>query len=148
MKPQTIILGVAITVLGVAAAAAVYRPQPNIPLSETWTVTEVIDGTTLNATQDGKTQQLQLCGIETAPGKEQKAVTYLQQLMDESNNQVAAVVVNRNQDKWLSEVFVSLGEDEELASGLLIMKGLAFVSQATDCPNGDALRVAEELVGQ
>lgn len=64
----------------------------------------------------------------------------------ESNNQIAAVVVNRNQDKWLSEVFVSLGEDEELASGLLIMKGLAFVSQATDCPNGDALRVAEELV--
>ncbi|MGB3533729.1 MAG: hypothetical protein WBA13_09445 [Microcoleaceae cyanobacterium] len=47
-----------------------------------------------------------------APNKEQQAQTYLQQLIDESDNQVAAVVVNRNQDGWISEVFVSLGEGE------------------------------------
>lgn len=103
------------------------------PESETWTVKEVINGTTLNATQDGKSQQLKLCGIETALNKEQQAVTYLQQLMDESYNQVAVTVVNRNQDGWLSEVFVSLGEGEELASGLLVMNGLAVVSQPSDC---------------
>ncbi|MGB3533796.1 MAG: hypothetical protein WBA13_09805 [Microcoleaceae cyanobacterium] len=33
------------------------------PESETWTVEEVINAITLNATQDGKTRQLQLCGI-------------------------------------------------------------------------------------
>ena len=148
MKPQTIILSVAFTVLSVAAAVAVFRPQPNIPLSESWTVEEVIDGTTLNATQDGKTRQLQLCGIEIAPGKEQQSVTYLQQLIQESNNRVAVTTIKQNKNKWLSEVFVSLGEGEELASGLLVMKGLAIVSQPSDCPNGDTLRVAEELVRQ
>lgn len=30
MKPQTIILGVTITVLGIATAAAVFRPQPTV----------------------------------------------------------------------------------------------------------------------
>jgi hypothetical protein len=69
-------------------------------------------------------------------------------LIDESNNQVAVTPIKQNQDKWLSEVFVSLGEGEELASGLLVMQGLAVVSQVQDCPNGDALRVAEELTGK
>ena len=140
MKPQTIILGVAITVLGVAAAAVIFRPQSqtvNVPLSETWKVKEVINGTTLNATQNGKTRQLQLCGIAIAPGAEQQAVTYLQQLVQESNNRVVVTPIKQNQEGWLSEVFVNPGKDnEELASALLIMKGLAVVSQAADCPNG------------
>lgn len=80
------------------------------------------------------------------PNKEQQAVTYLQQLIDDSNNQIAVTPIKQNQEGWLSEVFVSLGEGEELASGLLVIEGLAVVSQPSDCPNGDALLVAEELV--
>lgn len=54
MKPQTIIQGlVAFTVLGIAAAAVIFCPQSqtvNVPFSETWTVKEVVNGTTLNVT--------------------------------------------------------------------------------------------------
>lgn len=41
--------------------------NPPFPKRETWTVKEVVNGTTLNATQDGKSRQLQLCGIEITP---------------------------------------------------------------------------------
>ena len=54
--------------------------NPMSPKRESWEVKEVINGTTLNATQDKKSQQLQLCGIEIAPGAEQQGVqpTYVQ----------------------------------------------------------------------
>ena len=65
-----------------------------------------------------------------------------------SNNlRTESFVVNQNPDKCPVPVFVSVGEGEELASGLLIKKGLAIVSQPSDCPNRDALIIAEELLG-
>jgi hypothetical protein len=158
MKPHTIIQGlVAVAVLGVATAVF-FRPQsqhktimvsrdPDVPLSEQWEVKEVVNGTTLKASQGWKTRQLQLCGIEIVPGKQQQAIAYLKQLVNNSNNQVAVLTVKQNSDGWLSEVFVSLGEDsEELASALLIIEGLAVVSaQASECFYQEGLEMAEEM---
>ncbi len=140
MKPQTIIQGlVAVAVLGIATAAVFFRPQSqyqtimvspgDVPVSEQWEIKEVIDGTTLKASQGWKNRQLQLCGVEIIPGEEQQAIAYLKQLVNNSNNQVAVLTVKQNSEGWLSEVFVSLGKDsEELASALLIIEGLAVIS--------------------
>ncbi len=87
-KTQTIIQGlVAVAVLGVAAAVVFFRPQSqyqtvivspgDVPVSEQWEIKEVIDGTTLKASQGWKTRQLQLCGVEIIPGEEQQAIAYL-----------------------------------------------------------------------
>jgi hypothetical protein len=162
MKTQTIIQGlVAVAVLGIATAAVFFRPQSqyqtvmvspgDVPVSEQWEIKEVIDGTTLKASQGWKTRQLQLCGVEIIPGEEQQAETYLQQLINNSNNQVAVLTVKQNiEGKWLSEVFVRLGEDsEELASALLIIKGLAVISpQVQECFYQEGLEMAEEMVSQ
>ncbi|MEA5495793.1 hypothetical protein [Limnoraphis robusta] len=63
MKLQTIIqMLVAVAVLGIAAAAAFFRPQSqyqtvmvsrdsDVPLSENWEVKEVVNGTTLKASK-------------------------------------------------------------------------------------------------
>ncbi len=122
MKTQTIIQGlVAVAVLGIATAAAFFRPQsqhktimvsrdPDVPVSENWEVKEVIDGTTLKASQGWKTRQLKLCGVEIIPGEEQQAIAYLQQLIHNSNNQVPVLTVKQNSEGWLSEVFVRLGK--------------------------------------
>ncbi|MEA5522902.1 hypothetical protein [Limnoraphis robusta] len=160
MKLQTIIQGlVVIAVLGVATAAVFFRPQsqyqtvivsrdPDVPVSENWEIKEVIDGTTLKASRGWKARQLQLCGIEIIPGEEQQAIAYLKQLINNSNNQVAVLTVKQNiEGKWLSEVFVRLGEDsEELASALLIIKGLAVISpQVQECFYQEGLEMAEEM---
>ncbi len=160
MKPQTIIQGlVAVAVLGVAAAAVFFRPQSqyqtimvspgDVPVSEQWEIKEVIDGTTLKASRGWKTRQLQLCGIEIIPGEEQQAIAYLQQLIQNSNNQVPVLTVKQNSEGWLSEVFVRLGEGEELASALLIIEGLAVVSpEVHECFYQEELEMAEEMVSQ
>jgi hypothetical protein len=161
MKPQTIIqISVAVAVLGIAAAAVFFRPQsqyktvmvsrdPDVPVSEQWEIKEVIDGTTLKASQGWKTRQLQLCGVEIVPGQEQQAIAYLKQLVNNSNNQIAVLTVKKNSDGWLSEVFVRLGEGEELASALLIIKGLAVVSpQVSECFYQEELEMAEEMATQ
>gem|GEM_PF-2195897 len=162
MKPQTIIQGlVAVAVLGIATAAVFFRPQskhqtvmvsrdPDVPVSEQWEVKEVVNGTTLKATRSWKTRQLQLCGVEIIPGEEQQAETYLKQLIKNSNNQVPVVMVKQNSEGWLSEVFISLGEDqEELASALLIIEGLAVVSpQVHECFYQEGLEMAEEWASQ
>lgn len=59
-------------------------------------------------------------------------------------------VVNAKQNsqgRWNGEVFVGLGEDgEELASALLIIKGLANISPvASECLYQEGLEMAEEL---
>ncbi|MGB3191127.1 MAG: hypothetical protein WBB43_17110 [Limnoraphis sp.] len=160
MKTQTIIQGlVAVAVLGVAAAAVFFRPQSqyqtvmvspgDVPVSEQWEIKEVIDGTTLKASRGWKTRQLQLCGIEIIPGEEQQAIAYLQQLIQNSNNQVPVLTVKQNSEGWLSEVFVRLGEGEELASALLIIEGLAVVSpEVHECFYQEELEMAEEMVSQ
>lgn len=160
MKPQTIQGLVVIAVLGVATAAVVFRPQsqyqtvmvsrdPDVPVSEQWEVKEVVNGTTLKASRGWKTRQLQLCGIEIIPGEEQQAIAYLQQLIQNSNNQVAVLTVKQNSEGWLSEVFVRLGEGEELASALLIIEGLAVISpQVQECFYQEGLEMAEEMVSQ
>ncbi|EAW35173.1 hypothetical protein [Lyngbya sp. PCC 8106] len=160
MKQQTIIQGlVAVAVLGVAIAAVFFRPQSqyqtvmvspgDVPVSEQWEIKEVIDGTTLKASRGWKNRQLQLCGIEIIPGEEQQAETYLQQLINNSNNQVPVLTVKQNTEGWLSEVFVRLGEGEELASALLIIEGLAVVSpEVHECFYQEGLEMAEELATQ
>ncbi len=159
MKPQIIKGLVAVAILGITTTAIFFRPQSqyqtimvspgDVPVSEQWEIKEVINGTTLKASRGWKTRQLQLCGVEIIPGQEQQAIAYLQQLINNSNNQVAVLTVEQNSDSWLSEVFVKWGDGEELASALLIIKGLIVISpEAQECFYQEGLEMAEEMVSQ
>ncbi len=71
------------------------------------------------------------------------ALSYsLPDLLIESGTQLIQFAYNTQTQKYESQTTVNL---EETPSPLII-KGLAVVSQPGDCPDGDALRVAEELV--
>jgi micrococcal nuclease len=129
------------------------------PIPDSWIVTKVSDGDTITVRQtDGREMKVRFCGIdadETAKqGKPAQSIyadqakNYLQELITSSNNKVLITVVDKDQyNRTVGEVWVNPGTDkEELASGLLVLKGLArvYTKYADKCPNVQALKHSEE----
>lgn len=128
-----------------------------LPQSEQWQVLRVSDGDTISVRQGNRKERIRFCGIdadETAkPGKPAQSVyadqakDYLQQLISQSDHKVAITMIEQDRyGRWVGEVWVNPGTNkEELANGLLVLKGLAriYPNFLEQCANAEVLRQAE-----
>ncbi|MGD1806802.1 hypothetical protein ACP6PL_15360 [Dapis sp. BLCC M126] len=88
---------------------------------------------------------LQLCGVtDLTP----EAKSYLEQQVKQSPETLPTIFAGKDQQGiWYGDVWVRIGDDqEESATGLLLLNGLGRLSDDYyNCPNGDGLKLAEDL---
>lgn len=132
--------------------------QAPVNSSGLWTVINVSDGDTLKVrNKQGEELKIRLCGIdadETAKrGKAAQSIyadqakSYLESLVSKNNKVIVTQVEKDRYNRTVAEVWVNPGADnEELANGLLVMKGLArvFPQYVSRCPNASVLTRVEK----
>ncbi|NES68901.1 MAG: hypothetical protein F6K24_28565 [Okeania sp. SIO2D1] len=132
-------------ITAVVASVAIDRAREGfqkteLGLSKVGYIKQVIDDEKLAIKIQGKSQNLQLCGITAKPG----AKKVLESLVSQ-NDLVYVVPLESN----LAEVFVPTGngkEEIELASELLLRKKATIDKEEVDvCPNAAVLKFAEQL---
>lgn len=131
---------------------------PQVNNSGLWTVVNISDGDTLKVrNKQGEELKVRLCGIdadETAKrGKPAQSIyadqakSYLESLVSQNNKVIVTQVEKDRYNRTVAEVWVNPGADnEELANGLLVMKGLArvFPQYVSRCPNASVLTRVEK----
>jgi len=121
--------------------------QPNIALTEDWTVIDVVDGDRLTVRQaDGKQINVRLCGIVAALDKEAKEK--LQSLVATAENQVMLIPVEKDGDGYtIAEVMAyGTGEVEISFQEELLKSGWAKTRKSgVECPNQLSFEQAEKI---
>ena len=92
---------------------------------EPWIVVDVTHSS-IQLGRNGEYRQIELCGIELAPG----ATDQVRSLLEERNNLVRANFVSNK----LAEVWIEYEEDWELLNGLIAYKQLG-TTRDDGCPN-------------
>ncbi len=127
--------------------------RSGIPETEYWQVESVVSGDIaaarlrqrLKVKKGVRQRTLQLCGVtDLTPD----AKSYLEQQLEKSPETVPTIFAGKDkQGIWYGDIWVRIGDDqEESATGLLLLNGLGKLSQDYyTCPNGDSLKLAENL---
>lgn len=123
--------------------------------SETWYVSQVVDGDTLIAERQGNEEHIRLCGVD-APEADQplgdEAAERLRELVQDQF--VVLVPMERDQDDLLvAEISVlppqGSTEPERFVQEELLKAGLVWVAPSVDdCVNGEPIKMAEAIAQQ
>ena len=124
--------------------------QPEkLQITEVWQVVSV-DSPTEFTIKKGwfDSRKIRVCGVEVSEQNSQAAINYLNELIKESEGEVGVVFLEKEGKQWITEVYANLGElPEDMIGERLISQGFAQVTKEIDsCPNGESLRLAQELV--
>ena len=116
--------------------------------TEIWQV-KSIDSATQLTIQKGwfNTREIRVCGVEVLNKNSQAAINYLNKIIKESEGEVGVVFLAKEGKQWITEVYANLGKlPEDMIGERLITQGFATVTKEIDsCPNGESLRLAQEL---
>lgn len=116
--------------------------------TEIWQV-KSIDSATQLTIQKGwfNTREIRVCGVAVSEQSSQAAINYLNKLIKESQGEVGVVFLTKEGKQWITEVYANLGKlPENFIGEQLITQGFATVTKEIDsCPNGESLRLAQEL---
>jgi endonuclease YncB( thermonuclease family) len=142
------IAGVAAVLAAITVGVMIFRlNQPNISLTEDWTVIDVTDADRLTVRQtDGKQMNVRLCGIVAALDKEAKEK--LISLVAADENQVMIIPVEKDGDgDTVAEVMAyGTGEVEISFQEELLKSGLAKTQKSgVECPNQLSFEQAEKI---
>ena len=120
-----------------------------LQITEVWQVVSV-DSPTGFTIKKGwfDSRKIRVCGVEVPNKNSQAAINYLNKLIKESQGEVGVVFLEKEGKQWITEVYANLGElPEDMIGERLISQGFAQVTKEIDsCPNGESLRLAQELV--
>ena len=120
-----------------------------LQITEVWQVVSV-DSPTGFTIKKGwfDSRKIRVCGVEVSEQNSQAAINYLNELIKESEGEVGVVFLEKEGKQWITEVYANLGElPEDMIGERLISQGFAQVTKEIDsCPNGESLRLAQELV--
>ena len=124
--------------------------QPEkLQITEVWQVVSV-DSPTGFTIKKGwfDSRKIRVCGVEVPNKNSQAAINYLNKIIKESEGEVGVVFLEKEGKQWITEVYANLGElPEDMIGERLISQGFAQVTKEIDsCPNGESLRLAQELV--
>lgn len=140
--------GVAAILAAVTIGLMIFRlNQPNIALTEDWTVLEVTDADRLTVRQtDGQQMNVRLCGIVAA--LDNQAKDKLRSLVAAAENQVMLIPVEKDGDGYTVAEVMAYGTGEVQISFQeeLLKSGLAKVRKSgVECPNHLSLKNAEKI---
>ena len=92
-------------------------------------------------------REIRVCGVEVLNKNSQAAINYLNKIIKESEGEVGVVFLFKDGKQWVTEVYANLGKlPEDFIGERLITQGFAKVTKEIDsCPNGESLRLAQEL---
>ena len=120
-----------------------------LQITEVWQVVSV-DSPTGFTIKKGwfDSRKIRVCGVEVPNKNSQAAINYLNKIIKESEGEVGVVFLEKEGKQWITEVYANLGElPEDMIGERLISQGFAQVTKEIDsCPNGESLRLAQELV--
>jgi hypothetical protein len=119
-----------------------------LQITEVWQVVSV-DSPTEFTIKKGwfDTREIRVCGVEVPSKNSQAAINYLNKLIKESQGEIGVVFLFKDGKQWVTEVYANLGKlPEDFIGERLITQGFATVTKEIDsCPNGESLRLAQEL---
>ena len=119
-----------------------------LQITEVWQVVSV-DSPTGFTIKKGwfDSRKIRVCGVEVSEQNSQAAINYLNKLIKESEGEVGVVFLFKDGKQWVTEVYANLGKlPEDFIGERLITQGFAKVTKEIDsCPNGESLRLAQEL---
>ncbi|CAD5984259.1 hypothetical protein [Planktothrix agardhii] len=120
-----------------------------LQITEVWQVVSV-DSPTGFTIKKGwfDSREIRVCGVEVPSKNSQAAINYLNKLIKESQGEIGVVFLFKDGKQWVTEVYANLGKlPEDFIGERLITQGFAKVTKEIDsCPNGESLRLAQELV--
>jgi len=127
----------------------VIMTQPEkLQITEVWQVVSV-DSPTGFTIKKGwfDSREIRVCGVEVPSKNSQAAINYLNKLIKESQGEIGVVFLFKDGKQWVTEVYANLGKlPEDFIGERLITQGFAKVTKEIDsCPNGESLRLAQEL---
>jgi hypothetical protein len=127
----------------------VIMTQPEkLQITEVWQVVSV-DSPTGFTIKKGwfDSRKIRVCGVEVSEQNSQFAINYLNELIKESQGEVGVTFLVKEGKQWITEVYANLGKlPEDMIGERLITQGFAKVTKEIDsCPNGESLRLAQEL---
>jgi endonuclease YncB( thermonuclease family) len=130
----------------------------NVPKSsEVWSVAQtrdaIHDGDTIRLTNGSEELKVRFCGIDAPELKQPMGIAardYLRSLVNKSNGQIYVTPIEQDRyGRTVAELFVPVkGKDDEIfLNGEMVRAGYAWHYQrySGDCPNKDAIAVAEEM---
>ena len=119
-----------------------------LQITEVWQVISV-DSPTGFTIKKGwfDSRKIRVCGVEVPSKNSQAAINYLNKLIKESQGEIGVVFLFKDGKQWVTEVYANLGKlPEDFVGEQLITQGFAKVTKEIDsCPNGESLRLAQEL---
>ena len=119
-----------------------------LQITEVWQV-ESIDSPTQFTIKKGwfDSRKIRVCGVEVSEQNSQVAINYLNELIKQSQGEVGVTFLVKEGKQWITEVYANLGKlPEDFIGERLITQGFAKVTKEIDsCPNGESLRLAQEL---
>lgn len=119
-----------------------------LQITEVWQV-KSIDSPTEFTIKKGwfDSGKVRVCGVEVPSKNSQAAINYLNKLIKESQGEIGVVFLFKDGKQWVTEVYANLGKlPEDFIGERLITQGFAKVTKEIDsCPNGESLRLAQEL---
>ena len=119
-----------------------------LQITEVWQV-KSIDSPTEFTIKKGwfDSGKVRICGVEVPSKNSQAAINYLNKLIKESQGEIGVVFLFKDGKQWVTEVYANLGKlPEDFIGERLITQGFAKVTKEIDsCPNGESLRLAQEL---
>jgi endonuclease YncB( thermonuclease family) len=144
----TIAAGIGLIVVVIAGGLIIFQVnQPTTPITEEWTVIDVVDGDRLTLRQtDGKQINVRLCGIVAVlnnPAKEK-----LISLVKAAENQVMIIPVEKDSDGYtVAEVMANGKGEVDISFGEELLKsGLAKVRKSgVECPNQLSFEQAQKI---
>jgi hypothetical protein len=120
-----------------------------LQITEVWQVVSV-DSPTGFTIKKGwfDSREIRVCGVEVPSKNSQAAINYLNKLIKESQGEIGVVFLFKEGKQWITEVYANLGKlPEDFIGERLITQGFATLTdEVYSCPNGESLRLAQELV--
>jgi hypothetical protein len=120
-----------------------------LQITEVWQVVSV-DSPTGFTIKKGwfDSREIRVCGVEVPSKNSQAAINYLNKLIKESQGEIGVVFLFKDGKQWVTEVYANLGKlPEDFIGERLITQGFATLTdEVYSCPNGESLRLAQELV--
>jgi hypothetical protein len=126
----------------------IFTQADRIQETEVWQV-KSIDSPTEFTIKKGwfNSREIRVCGVEVSSKNSQAAINYLNELIKESQGEVGVTFLVKEGKQWITEVYANLGKlPEDMIGERLITQRFATVTKEIDsCPNGESLRLAQEL---
>lgn len=117
-----------------------------MPMTEYWVVESVVSGHRLIVKQRFQKRTLQLCGLNNLTPD---AKSYVEKKVKQHPETMPVIFTGKDEKNiWYGDIWVSTGNDndEESVTGLLLLSGLAKLSEDYyNCPNSDSFKLAEDL---